>query len=278
MRRRDCMSTGINCAHTQEPFEEICSIAVLRGGGLGDVLFAAPALAALRATYPQARITLLGTPLHRELLTGRFPAVDAVEVIPGVPGEHADDAADRDAVEALVERLAGTFDLGVQIHGGGRTSNPFLLRFAPRHTVGTRTEDAAPLERNLAYVYYQHEILRALEVAGLAGCRPVTLEPRITPSTQDRAAGDAWLRDLPGPVLVVHPGATDPRRRWPVPRFAEITARFVRAGGSAVVVGGRQDARAAKGISSRSSSRPASMAAGRRTFVRCTCPMGSPSC
>ena len=263
MRRRDGMSTGIDFAHTQEPFEEIRSIAVLRGGGLGDVLFAAPALAALRATYPQARITLLGTPLHRELLTGRFPAVDAVEVIPRVPGEHADDAADRDAVEALVERLAGQFDLGVQIHGGGRNSNPLLLRFGPRHTVGTRTKDAAPLERNLAYVYYQHEILRALEVVGLAGCRPVTLEPRITPSTQDRAAGDAWLRDLPRPVLVVHPGATDPRRRWPEPRFAEITARFVRAGGSAVVVGGSQDAQAAEQIAAGAA---AEGAAGR---VRC---------
>src|SRR5699024_11786111 len=105
-----------------------------------------------------------GRAVHPAPLAGRAPAVDAVDVIPGVPGEPADDAADRDAVEARVERLAGQFDLGVQIHGGGRNSNPFLLRFAPRHTVGTRTEDAAPLERNLAYVDYQHEILRALEV------------------------------------------------------------------------------------------------------------------
>src|SRR5699024_9533529 len=96
--------------------------------------------------------------------------------------------------------------------------------------------------------YYQHEILRALEVAGLAGCRPGPLEPALAPSAPDLAAGDAWRRDLPRPVLVGHPGAADPRRRAPSPRLAELTARFVRAGGSAVVVGGSQDARAAKQI------------------------------
>src|SRR5699024_2821456 len=157
-----------------EPFAQVRSIAVLRGGGLGDVLFAAPALEALRATYPQARITLLGTTLHRDLLPGRFPAIDEVEVLAGIPGEGGSASADSPreaAAEELVARRREDFDVGVQLHGGGRNSNPLLLRFDARHTVGTCTLDAEPLERNLAYVYYQHEVLRALEVAGLAGCR-----------------------------------------------------------------------------------------------------------
>ena len=44
---------------------------------------------------------------------------------------------------------ARRFDLAVQVHGGGRYSNPFLLRLGARHTVGTRTPDAAELERTL---------------------------------------------------------------------------------------------------------------------------------
>lgn len=35
-------------------------IAVLRANGIGDFIFALPALSALRATYPDAEIVLLG--------------------------------------------------------------------------------------------------------------------------------------------------------------------------------------------------------------------------
>ena len=79
------------------------------------------------------------------------------------------------------------FDLAVQLHGGGRFSNPFLLRLGARHTVGSRTEDAAPLERTIPYTYYQHEPLRGLEVVGLAGAPPVWLEARLRPLEQARS-------------------------------------------------------------------------------------------
>src|SRR3954470_19728720 len=65
-----------------EPFPSIEQIAVLRGGGLGDLLFALPAVEALAAAYPDARLTLLGMPLHRELLAGRLHAGLDVEELP----------------------------------------------------------------------------------------------------------------------------------------------------------------------------------------------------
>jgi ADP-heptose:LPS heptosyltransferase len=37
------------------PFDGIERIAVLRANGLGDLVFALPALAALRSAYPRAR-------------------------------------------------------------------------------------------------------------------------------------------------------------------------------------------------------------------------------
>jgi len=223
------------------PFARIRSIAVLRGGGLGDVLFATPALMALRATYPQARITLLGTALHADMLPGRFTGLDQVLVLPGVPGENGIDDAD---AYAALDHLSETVDLGVQIHGGGRNSNPFLLRLGARHTVGTSTPDAAGLERSIDYVYYQHEILRALEVVSLAGASPVTLEPSIAPTPADLDAGQRLAADLPGPVLALHPGASDPRRRWPRAHFAQVAAWAVNAGASVVVLGGPGENRA----------------------------------
>src|SRR4051812_46497617 len=79
-------------------FENVRSIVVLRGGGLGDLLFAMPAIAALQRAYPDAAITLLGTPLAAELLRGQ-QLPDEVVVLPPAPGvrrataEEPDDPA-----------------------------------------------------------------------------------------------------------------------------------------------------------------------------------------
>src|SRR5215213_7754352 len=51
-------------------------IVVLRAGGLGDFMFALPALEALRAAFPEAEITVVGEAWQEELLAGRDGPVD----------------------------------------------------------------------------------------------------------------------------------------------------------------------------------------------------------
>ncbi|MCW4385599.1 glycosyltransferase family 9 protein [Salinibacterium sp. SYSU T00001] len=233
-----------------EPFEEVRSIAVLRGGGLGDFLFSLAAIESLAAAYPAARITLLGTPLHAALLQGRPGVIDEVEVLPvsrgvrDVPGSAEDELETTRFLDRMRRRR---FDLAVQLHGGGRYSNPFLLRLGARHTVGTRTPDAAGLERDLPYVYYQHEMLRALEVVGLAGAAPVRLEPRIHVTHEERTAAARHI-DAEAPLVLLHPGATDPRRRWPNANFAEVAGRLAGEGAQVVVIGDETDAASAREI------------------------------
>lgn len=232
-------------------FEDVAAIAVLRGGGLGDLLFAIPAMRALRAAYPEARLTVLGTPMHRTLLEGRSEVCDAVEVLPPTRGvrEVAGAGEDPEALRRFFDRMrAERYDLAVQLHGGGRFSNPFLSALGARHTVGSRTEDAAALERTIPYIYYQHEVLRALEVVGLAGARPVILEPQLTPTDGERALAGRHAVADDSPLLVVHPGATDPRRRWPPDRFATVAARAAKDGTRVIVVGDAGDAPAATRI------------------------------
>jgi ADP-heptose:LPS heptosyltransferase len=221
-----------------ERFEAVERIAVLRGGALGDLVFALPALAALRGAHPTATITLLGSPAHVALLAGRGVVDEVLELPPiaGVRGDRTDVAAEEAFVAALRERR---FDLAVQLHGGGRHANPFVLRLGARHAVGTGTPDATPLERTLHYDFFQHEVLRWLEVAGLAGAAPVDLEPRLPVTDAERATARAVLG---GPTLVVHPGATDPRRHWPVEHFGAVIAAVVQDGGRAVVVGDASEA------------------------------------
>lgn len=227
------------------PFEDIRRIAVLRGGGLGDLMFAMPAIAALKARYPDAEITLLGIPGHAALLEGRPGPVSSVLELPFSPGVRPG-GEDPLAVERFFGGVRGSFDLAVQLHGGGRNSNPFLLRLDARHTIGTRTPDAVGLERTIPYVYYQHEVFRALEVVGLAGAVPVDLEPRVQviPDEVERAA------DLTGDraVIALHPGATDPRRRWPSSSFADVAVRAAADGCEVLVVGDATDAATADEI------------------------------
>lgn len=242
--------TGRGIGPIAQPFDGIERIAVLRGGGLGDLLFIMPALDALAAAYPGAGITLLGTPVHAALLAGRESPVSDVEILPVGHGirqpRDGEQENPGDTAEFLARMQARGFDLAVQLHGGGRNSNPFLLSLGARHTAGTRTPDAVRLERSLPYVLYQHDVLRALEVAGLAGAPPVTLEPHIIPTTAERAEASALAGA--GPVMVIHPGATDPRRRWPAPRFAEVAVRAAADGCRVLVVGDESDRQAAAEI------------------------------
>jgi ADP-heptose:LPS heptosyltransferase len=220
-----------------EKLPDITKIAVLRGGGLGDLMFALPAMAALRAAYPQASLTLLGTPLHRELLLSTHGPVRDVRVLPFAEGVRP---GPEDAVE--VERFfsamaAEQFDLAVQLHGGGRFSNPFLLRLGARYSAGLRTADAADLDRSVPYVYYQHEPLRALEAVGLVGAPPVELEARLRPLPEFVAQAELLFGELESPLVAIHPGATDPRRRWPAELFGEVAAACAADGCTVIVVG-----------------------------------------
>jgi ADP-heptose:LPS heptosyltransferase len=171
--------------------------------------------------------------------------VDETVILPFAEGVRPGPEDDGELERFFADMRAKNFDLAVQLHGGGRYSNPFLLRLGARHTVGTRTPDAAPLERTVPYLYYQHEPLRSLEVAGFAGAAPVELEARLQalPEFRQQLAQDKAVETLDGAapgnrrVLVIHPGATDPRRRWPAERFAAVARRAADDGFRVYVVG-----------------------------------------
>src|SRR5256886_2793542 len=174
-------------------------IAVLRANALGDFIFALPALEALRAAYPQAEIVLLAKKWHAAFLQGRPGPVDRVVAVPPYPGvsEEPGTPGTRHSLECSAEleqffeaMARERFDLAIQIHGGGRYSNPFLLRLGARLTVGLKTPDAAPLDRWVPYLYFQSEVLRYLEVVALVGATTRVLEPRIAVTAQDLAEAE----------------------------------------------------------------------------------------
>ena len=222
-------------------------IAVLRGGGLGDLVFTLPALEALRARFPVAEITLIGEPWLAGLVLGRRavdggPAlVDRHVPLPAAAsawlagrGGPADARASQDVASEVAARAP---DLAIQLNGGGRHSNPFLTSLGAAVTVGLRAPDAPPLDRWVPYVYYQSEVMRALEVVGLLGATPVSIEPRVLPGAPVDGPLPGGLGGEGGPLVALHPAASDARRCWPARSFGELARRLSAAGARVAVVG-----------------------------------------
>ncbi|RGC68330.1 ADP-heptose--LPS heptosyltransferase 2 [Micromonospora sp. MW-13] len=222
-----------------ERVPDVARIAVLRANALGDFIFVLPALEALRAAYPGAEIVLLGAPWHAKLWRDRPGPVDRVLVVPPAPGIRAPDPGEPESSmdDFVAVARAERFDLALQLHGGGGNSNPVVAGLGARVTAGLRAEDAPPLDRWIRYVYYQHEVLRYLEVAGLVGAPATTIVPTLAVTDADRAEAADVLGAPARPRVALHPGATDTRRRWPAERFAEV-ARVLAGDGYEVLVTG----------------------------------------
>ncbi|WP_433128626.1 glycosyltransferase family 9 protein [Micromonospora sp. CA-240977] len=217
--------------------DDVRRIAVLRANALGDFIFVLPALDALRAAYPAAEIVLLGAPWHAKLWRDRPGPVDRVLVVPPAPGIRAPEPGEPESsIDDFLAAATGV-DLAVQIHGGGANSNPLISRLGARVTVGLRADDAPPLDRWLRYVYYQHEVIRYLEVVGLVGAPATTITPTLAVTDADRAEAAQVLGPADRQRVALHPGASDTRRRWPAERFAEV-ARELHDDGYEVLVTG----------------------------------------
>lgn len=222
------------------PQPEVERIAVLRANGIGDFLFAQPALEALRLAYPEAELTLLGSPWHAELLQGRPSPIDEVVVVPisrgvrEVPGKSEDP---RELAAFFEEMRSRRFDLAVQMHGGGRWSNPFVAKLGARLTAGMRTPDALALDIAIPYVYYQHEVMRLLELVAALGGPLVPPVPRLAVTRSDLAEARRLLTGVSRPALI-HASAGDPRRRWPAEKFAALGDALASEGLQPILVGG----------------------------------------
>ena len=218
-------------------------IAILRALQLGDMLCAVPALRALRAEYPAARITLVGLPWAREL-AARFHRYlfDFLEFpgFPGLPERDADPAA---LAPFFRTSKAAGFDLVLQMHGSGEITNPLAVLIGAQHVAGFyRAGHYCPdPERYVEWRDDEHEVLRHLRLMERLGVRS-------RGSALEFPLHDADWREWtgiglePDSYVVVHPGAQLPSRRWPAERFAQVADTLAKAGLQVVLTGTREEA------------------------------------
>lgn len=206
--------------------------------GLGDLLCVVPALRALRAGVPGAEVTLLGLP-GAAWMTRRFPElIDRLEVLPGFPG-LPEQALQLPELLALLTGMQGRYDLALQLHGSGGVTNVLTAltgarRQAGRFRPGQWCPDPATF---LPWQEGEPEPLTWLRVVEQLGY-PSRGEALAFPiHAEDRAALRETVNLVPGRYAVLHPGASDPARRWAPGHFARV-ARHLLARGLRVVLTG----------------------------------------
>ncbi len=217
----------------------------MRPSAVGDFVFALPCLHALRNAYPDARITYIGRQWHADFLANRPGPVDDVIVLPPCPGlgvppdANIDPAPGKRFVDDM--RAAG-IDIALQVYGGGLYSNPFIMQFGARLTVGMKTPEAAPLDRWVSFGDLQNRRLQLLEVAALAGATNVRIGRELHLTDDDRREAAQVLHIPDRPLVVLQPGASDPRRRWPAERFAALGDLLAREGAVVAINGSHEEA------------------------------------
>ena len=243
------MAVILTLSRTQEGgygglVEGVSKIAVLRANRLGDFIVSLPALEALRAAYRHAEITLLGLDWHAAFLKNRPASVDRVVVVPPSRGvrDEADAPGEPDRLADFFRAMQHErFDVAVQMHGGGRYSNPFVLSLGAGLTAGLKAPDAPALDRWVAYAPSQPEVMRFLEVAALLGGAAATVEPRLAVAETDLAEARVLLGDSRSPLVAMHPGAIDARRRWSAEKFAAVGDALARAGATVLITGAAEE-------------------------------------
>ena len=217
-------------------------IAVLRALALGDLLCAVPALRALHAEYPAARITLVGLPWAREFAARfRHYVGDFVE-FPGCPGIAERDCNPNALPPFFDVMKRRRFELALQMHGSGDYTNPLIQMMGARVTAGFHPPGRPPSDSQRFIEWHdgEHEVLRWLRLLEHLGIPAKGSELEFPLMPQDwelwRALG---LRDY----VCLHPGSRSASRRWPAERFAEVGDALAGEGLQVVLPGTAPEAR-----------------------------------
>lgn len=204
---------------------------VIRGGAIGDFILTLPALAALRAAFPDT---------HLEVLA--YPKVAALALEAGYV----------DAVRALESReLAGFFarkgelDVGWSAYFGGFNLivsylyDPDLFFQSNIARVSKAQWIAGPHRPDESRgEHATQQLLRPLEQLAIFDA---DLSPRVR-VTPDRLGSQAGVPGEDRPLLVVHPGSGSDRKNWPEDRWRVLLKRWAGEGAWRIaLVGGEAE-------------------------------------
>jgi lipopolysaccharide heptosyltransferase II len=208
-------------------------ILIFKPGAIGDLLQLAPAVRAIKARMPDARIALMVGNAATAELFAHDPLVDEVLVF-DKKGEHRSWRAFGGLWRRVRERR---FDL--------------VVNYQRSNLKGWLLSAAAIPCRLLVYHKARGRAVHAVE-NHLEAVAPLGIDPRAADHRLELRLGAddvRWAAELlereglaSRPVAALNPGASHPVNRWPAERFGELARRLdAGLGVASVLVGGPQD-------------------------------------
>ncbi len=206
-------------------------ILVIKHGALGDILLSLPAMAAIRAAHPGARISLLTTKPYAGLL-GASPWFDHVSI------DARPKAWNLPALWRLRRQLRG-FDMVYDLQTSGRSTRYFSLAGRPPWSgiaKGCAFPDADP---NRKTTHTRERLRGQLRAAGIMELP--------APNLSWLLRADVSAFQLPEQFILLVPGAAPhrPEKRWPEENFARLARALPLP---AVIVGGAAEVALAREI------------------------------
>jgi heptosyltransferase-3 len=181
-------------------------ILLSRTDRIGDLILSTPAIATVRASYPDAHITMAVSEYNRVVMDRNDDVDDIVELPPGVsPSEFGKRFRGYDIAIALAPRVTDLKIAGATrapIRGGYTYVRRYVARATSRLYVNRlMVSEADPdlCERDASCVV-RHEVDQLLDLVELAGATQRSGNLRIDLTDADRAA----VEHLPPSPIVLH--------------------------------------------------------------------------
>src|SRR3954467_8037621 len=223
---------------------QVRNLLCVRLDSIGDVLMTTPAIRACRETFG-CRITLL-TSSGGASIARHGPEVDAVMSFAAPWMKVAAPGSDARLIEALKQ---GAFDAAVifTVYSQNPLPAAYLCYLAgiprrlghchenPYHLLTNWQPDPEPA------TLVRHEVERQLRLVESVGCFTADQRLSFRVAEEDRRALKCHV--LRHPLVVVHPGASAPSRRYPPESFARAIDLFAAQTGCQVVLTGEQSER-----------------------------------
>ncbi len=221
--------------------------------GLGDLLCIVPALRALRAALPEARIDLLGLPVAEWFVKRFSHYVNNLIEFPGFPGIPERTPAIHQFPAFLAHMHQKSIDVALQMHGNGMLTNSFTLLLGARQSAGFCLPSVfcPDPERFLPYPAYEPEVRRHLNLMEFLGVPLKGEELEFPLDDRDGFSLDQipTTHDLvPGEYICVHAGAKEPDRRWSPENFAAVADELALRGYPIVLTGTKQEKQIARAV------------------------------
>lgn len=213
-------------------------VALFRALKLGDLLVAVPALRAIRAAMPSAKITFVGLPWAREFAARFDHLIDAFQEFPGWPG-LPERRPKIDCIPAFLAAVqAEQFDLAIQMHGSGSFVNIVCTLFGAKHTAGFYASDQDCLDPEWFMRWPDRglELRRLLALTEFLGCPSQGEHLEFPLCSADFKVADQIRRGI-ADYVCIHAGASVPERLWPLERFTSIAATFAHWGLNVMLTG-----------------------------------------